>query len=93
METLRHKRLVTTMEHYTHRVTSQQQAAQGLFLAAIGRTTPAVEAIHSHRGLDYGLGSVLNFWDVCNKPFNYYDLDGGRSGTRTPDPFLVREVL
>jgi hypothetical protein len=31
MKVLRHKRLATTMEIYTHRVNNQQQAAQGLF--------------------------------------------------------------
>jgi len=45
MKMLRHKRLATTMEIYTHRVNSQQQAAQGLFLEAIGRVQPALEAI------------------------------------------------
>lgn len=45
MKVLRHKRLATTMEIYTHRVNNQQQSAQGLFLAAIGRMTPAAEAI------------------------------------------------
>jgi integrase len=45
MKVLRHKRLATTMEIYTHRVNNQQQAAQGLFLAAIGKMTPATEAI------------------------------------------------
>jgi integrase len=45
MKTLRHKRLATTMEHYTHRVNNQQQAAQGMYLAAIGKTKSAIEAI------------------------------------------------
>jgi integrase len=38
MKTLRHKRLATTTEIYTHHVTKKQQAAQGLFLKAIGKT-------------------------------------------------------
>jgi hypothetical protein len=37
MKTLRHKRLSTTAEKYTHHV-MQQQNAQGLFLKAIGKT-------------------------------------------------------
>lgn len=45
MKVLRHKRLATTMEIYSHRVTSKQQAAQGLFLAAIGKMEPATEAV------------------------------------------------
>jgi integrase len=45
MKILRHKRLATTMEHYTHRVNSQQQEAQGLFLEAIGKVQPTSEAI------------------------------------------------
>jgi len=49
MKILRHTRLATTMELSAHRVNSQQQAAQGLFLEAIGesirRVQPAQEAI------------------------------------------------
>jgi integrase len=37
MKTLRHKKIATTMERYTHRITSKQQAAQGLYLKAIGK--------------------------------------------------------
>jgi len=37
MKTLRHKRLSTTAEKYTHHV-MQQQDAQGLFLKAISET-------------------------------------------------------
>lgn len=37
MKTLRHKKIATTMERYTHRITSKQQAAQGLYLTAIGK--------------------------------------------------------
>jgi hypothetical protein len=43
MKVLRHKRLATTMEIYTHRVNNQQQAAQGLYLAAIGHAQPAMD--------------------------------------------------
>lgn len=37
MKTLRHKRLSTTTERYTHRITEKQHQAQGLFLKAIGK--------------------------------------------------------
>jgi integrase len=43
MKMLRHRRLATTMEIYSHRVNSQQQAAQGLYLSAIGDAFPASE--------------------------------------------------
>lgn len=45
MKMLRHKRLPTTMEYYTHRVSSKQQAAQGLFLNAIKMVKPDSGAI------------------------------------------------
>jgi integrase len=38
MKTLRHKRLATTAETYTHHIMQSQQDAQGLFLKAIGKT-------------------------------------------------------
>jgi integrase len=38
MKILRHIRLATTAEIYTHHVSKKQQAAQGLFLKAIGKT-------------------------------------------------------
>jgi len=41
MQTLRHKRLSTTMEHYTHQVTSQRQRPQGLYLVAIKKAKTA----------------------------------------------------
>jgi integrase len=37
MKMLRHKRISTTSERYTHRVTDKQQEAQELFLKAIGK--------------------------------------------------------
>ena len=37
MKMLQHKRLATTAEIYIHHVTKKQQAAQGLFLKAIGK--------------------------------------------------------
>ena len=45
MKALRHKRLATTMEIYSHRVNSTQMAAQGLYLEAIKKGKPASEAI------------------------------------------------
>ena len=37
MKILRHRRISTTMELYTHRISDKQRAAQGLFLNAIGQ--------------------------------------------------------
>jgi integrase len=37
MKILRHRRIGTTLEHYTHRISDKQRAAQGLFLNAIGK--------------------------------------------------------
>jgi hypothetical protein len=51
MKVLRHKRLATVMEIYTHRVNSQQQAAQGMYLAAIGHAQPGVEATNAGCGV------------------------------------------
>jgi len=45
MKTLRHKRLATTMEIYSHRVNSTQMDAQGLYLEAIKKARPASEAV------------------------------------------------
>jgi integrase len=45
MKTLRHKRLATTMEIYSHRVNSTQMDAQGLYLEAIKKAKPATEAV------------------------------------------------
>jgi integrase len=45
MKALRHKRLATTMEIYSHRVHSTQMAAQGLYLEVIKKAKPASEAI------------------------------------------------
>jgi site-specific recombinase XerD len=42
---LRHKKLSTTMEVYSHRVNSTQQDAQGLYLQAIRKLKPASEAV------------------------------------------------
>jgi integrase len=41
MKTLRHKRLGTTLERYTHRISDKQRAAQGLFLSAIKQKEPS----------------------------------------------------
>jgi integrase len=43
MKVLRHKRLATTLEVYSHQVSGQQQAAQGLYLEAIKKLSPASE--------------------------------------------------
>jgi integrase len=45
MKMLRHRKLSTTMEVYSHRVNSSQQDAQGLYLEAIGKLKPASEAV------------------------------------------------
>ena len=45
MKTLRHRRLSTTMEIYSHRVNSSQMDAQGLYLEAIKKAKPATEAV------------------------------------------------
>ena len=37
MKTLRHRKISTTMEHYTHRIGNKQRGAQGLYLEAIGK--------------------------------------------------------
>lgn len=37
VKTLRHRKIATTMERYTHRISNKQQEAQGLFLEAIGK--------------------------------------------------------
>jgi len=41
MKTLRHRRLSTTLERYTHRIADKQKAAQGLYLKAIGKSKTA----------------------------------------------------
>jgi hypothetical protein len=37
MKILRHRKIATTLERYTHRIFNKQVAAQGKFLAAIGK--------------------------------------------------------
>lgn len=37
MKVLRHRKIATTLQHYTHKVMDKQRAAQGLFLQAIGK--------------------------------------------------------
>lgn len=37
MKILRHRKISTTLQHYTHKVMDKQKAAQGLFLKAIGK--------------------------------------------------------
>jgi integrase len=38
MKILRHRKISTTLQHYTHSVHEKQKAAQGLYLKAIGKT-------------------------------------------------------
>jgi integrase len=50
MKVLRHRRISTTMERYTHRISDKQKAAQGLFLDAIGQNrTPKQKSARRRR--------------------------------------------
>jgi hypothetical protein len=67
MKILRHIRLATTAEIYIHHVTKKQQAAQGLFLKAIGKTERRTNRKNEGK-------TALAGWDRGLKQYGGYEL-------------------
>jgi hypothetical protein len=83
MKTLRHKKLSTTLEIYTHRVQNSQIAAQGKFLQAIKVATEGNPVTIT--GAETGAAFRLNRRKSLKG-------NGRHEETRTPDLYRVKRL-